>query len=249
MTTIITGTVIQGKKLGRTIDFPTANIFLEKGNISDGVFKVNIIIADKIYHGAGCYRENIETFEIHIFEFHENIYGKNIEIIIFEKIRENMNFSSLGELKDQIKNDIITIKNLKDYVLTFGTFDLVHPGHEYYLTEAKKYGDRLVTIVATDQNVQNFKHHHADRDIHQRIEDIKNLGIADIVCPGNEDNPLIWIKQYMPKVICLGYDQNSFTDQLEIYIQKEHLDISIIRIPPFQEKQFKSSILKPQKDL
>ncbi|MGB2111312.1 MAG: riboflavin kinase [Patescibacteria group bacterium] len=40
-------------------------------------------------------------------------------MIIFDKIRDNKKFNSLDELKGQIKIDIITIKNIKDYVLTF----------------------------------------------------------------------------------------------------------------------------------
>lgn len=42
-------------------------------------------------------------------------------------------------------------------VLTFGTFDIFHPGHEYYLREAKKHGDKLVTVIARDQTVKNVK--------------------------------------------------------------------------------------------
>ncbi|MCP4524180.1 MAG: adenylyltransferase/cytidyltransferase family protein [Candidatus Gracilibacteria bacterium] len=208
---------------------------------------MNVIYRGKIYHGAGCYRENIQVFETHIFQFHENIYGENLEVILFDKIRENKKFDSLGELEEQIKIDIFTIQNIKDYVLTFGTFDLVHPGHSHYLQEAKKYGDRLVTIVATNNNVKKFKKHTAQNDMNQRMNDVKKLGIADIVSPGNEENPLIWIKLYMPKVICLGYDQNSFTDQLNTYIKKQQLDILVIRLPPFQENIFKSSLLKNQK--
>jgi len=42
-------------------------------------------------------------------------------------------------------------------VMTFGTFDIVHPGHIHFLQQAKTYGDRLITIVARDMNVQKFK--------------------------------------------------------------------------------------------
>jgi riboflavin kinase/FMN adenylyltransferase len=56
---------------------------------------------------------------VHIFNFNQDIYGKKLKVILFDKIRNNKMFSSEEELKQQIKIDIITIKNLKDYVLTF----------------------------------------------------------------------------------------------------------------------------------
>jgi glycerol-3-phosphate cytidylyltransferase-like family protein len=73
------------------------------------------------------------------------------------------------------------------------------------------------------------------------------LKIADIVSPWNEENPLIWIKLYMPKVICLWYDQVWFSQKLEDYIKSENLDIFIKRIKPYKENKFKSSIIKKQK--
>ena len=44
---------------------------------------------------------------------------KKVKVIIFDKIRDNRNFDSEKDLKEQIKIDVVTIKNLKDYVLTF----------------------------------------------------------------------------------------------------------------------------------
>jgi FAD synthase len=58
---------------------------------------------------------------------------------LFDKIRENRKFKSVKNLKEQIRIDIATIKNLKDYVLTFGTFDVIHPGHIFFLQKAKNF--------------------------------------------------------------------------------------------------------------
>ena len=42
-------------------------------------------------------------------------------------------------------------------VMCAGTFDIIHPGHLYYLSEAKKYGDNLVVVVARDETSKDFK--------------------------------------------------------------------------------------------
>ncbi len=244
MVKIIKSEVIHGKKLWRQLGFPTANLEIQDNIIDDGVYKVNIIYKKKTYHGAASYSSKKGLLEVNIFHFDKNIYGEKIKVIIFDKIRDNKKFESLDELKYQIKIDIMTIKNIKDYVLTFGTFDHVHAGHEYYLSKAKRFWDRLVTIVATDKNVEKFKSNGPKYPLTKRIQDVKDLQIADIVSPWNEDNPLIWLKLYMPKVICLWYDQNSFTQMLEEYIQKENLDIFIKRLKPYKAEKFKSSLLK-----
>ncbi|MDQ7023324.1 MAG: adenylyltransferase/cytidyltransferase family protein [Candidatus Gracilibacteria bacterium] len=120
----------------------------------------------------------------------------------------------------------------------------VNKGHEYYLNEAKKYGDKLITIVATDKNIENFKKFKPNNNQKQRIEDIKNLNISDKVIAGNEDNPMKWISIYSPKIICLGYDQRGFVEKLKKHIIDNNLDIEIIRIGSHNPETYKSSLLK-----
>ncbi|MDR1944885.1 MAG: hypothetical protein LBQ59_02065 [Candidatus Peribacteria bacterium] len=54
-----------------------------------------------------------------MFDFNEDIYGKEIEIIILEKIRNNSNFQNKKELREQIEKDVKLAKTKKNYVLTF----------------------------------------------------------------------------------------------------------------------------------
>ncbi|NRH20949.1 hypothetical protein HOO68_02815 [Candidatus Gracilibacteria bacterium] len=117
------GIVIHGKKLGRTIGFPTANVALGKGLIEDGVYSLKITFDNSEYLGVGTYRESIELFEAHIFEFDRDIYDKNIEIHIIKKIRNNKKFESITDLKNQIEQDsqearkIILLPTLDEIVL------------------------------------------------------------------------------------------------------------------------------------
>jgi len=131
-----------------------------------------------------------------------------------------------------------------DTVLTFWTFDYVHPGHEYYLSKAKSYWDKLVTIISTNENVKKFKWKYPLDDENIRQKNIQKLGISDEVIIWNWSNPFIWLNIYSPKVICLWYDQKWFSETLEKYIWDNKLDIKVIRIKPFKEDFYKSSLLK-----
>ena len=112
------GTVVKGQKLGRTIQFPTANI-----NASDpdkiipgyGVYAVQVMVQGNSYHGMlnigsrPTVNNNADhrTVEVHIFNFDSDIYGKPIEVVFFKKLREEQKFPSLEALKDQLDKDKI----------------------------------------------------------------------------------------------------------------------------------------------
>ena len=243
MIKIISWIVIKWKQLGRLIWFPTVNLLLEDSELSDSTFKINIVIDGVVFSGAWVYRKELWLFEWHIFDFDKEIYWKEIEIIILEKIRDNIKISWLEELKKLISYDVSNIKKIKYTVLTFWSFDVVHKWHSYYLNQAKKYWDLLITIVATDQNIEKFKKFKPQNNQQKRIEDIKKLNISDEVVAGKEENFLKWIDIYSPKVICFGYDQR-WVEKVEDYITKNNLDIEIIRIKSFKPEVYKSSLLK-----
>lgn len=243
----IKGVVIKWNQLWRTIWFPTANIILEKDIIEDGTYKINIIIDSKIYHGAWSANNEKWLFESFIFDFNESIYDKEIEVIILEKIRNNYKFNNLEELKNQIQEDLKIIREKNNHVLTFGSFDLVHEWHRYFLWEAKKYWDILVTILATDKNIKKFKWCDPLYNIEERVKHINELNLSNLIITWDEDNPLKWIDMYLPKIICLGYDQVWFSNDLQKYIKNNNLDIEVIRIKPYKEDIFKSSLLKEKK--
>ncbi len=110
------GTVVEGQQLGRRIQFPTANI-----EASDphkiipgyGVYAVTVEIMGTIHQGMlnigtrPTVNNNADhrSIEVHIFNFDENIYGKQIELCFFDKIRNEQKFSSVDELKNQLERD------------------------------------------------------------------------------------------------------------------------------------------------
>ena len=111
----ISGEVIQGQHLGRTIGFKTANILYPKNivDIKNGVYGARVIVKNKLYRGIlnlgvkpTVSNENKRILEVNIFDFDENIYGENIKIEFEEMIREEKKFASLEELKNQISKDV-----------------------------------------------------------------------------------------------------------------------------------------------
>jgi len=236
----ISWTVIKGKRLWNKLWFPTANIKLSDQNIDYWVYKVNIIIENEIFHWVWTYLEWKDLFEAHIFDFNSDIYWEKIEIILLTKLRDNKKFDSLEELKENIAKDIEKAKNINIKVLTFWTFEILHPWHKYYLSSAKKYWDTLITIVGTDRNVEKIKGkkpRYIETERQKRLEELK---ISDIVIIWDEKNHLKWIQEYKPEIICLWYDQVGFIKKLE---ELEN-NIKIIRLKPFQEKIYKSSLLE-----
>ncbi len=239
------GEVIHGNKLGRTIGFPTANLSYSEIDISDSVFIINIIIDHKIHRGIWANMVKKWIFEAHIFNFSDDIYGKEIEIILLKKIRDNKNFNSLEEIKYQIQKDRDFATGLELNVLTFWSFDVIHEWHKYYLAEAKKCGTNLITIIATDSNIKKIKWHSPQNSQIQRFKEISELWISDEVYMGSEDHPMSWVHKFVPHVICLWYDQWwNFVEDLPEKISELWLETEIKRIPSFHPEKFKSSLLK-----
>ena len=109
------GVVVAGHRLGRTIGFPTANMQLYEplklvpGN---GVYFVRVRTVGRELFGMcniGCRptvnQGNNRTIETNIFDFNEDIYGLDMEISFIDKIRDEVRFDSLQELRDQLVAD------------------------------------------------------------------------------------------------------------------------------------------------
>jgi len=244
----ISGIVIDGDKNGRKLWFPTANIVLETEHIENATFCVNIEIDNMLYRWVWVYLLFKKIFEVNIFDFSKNIYGENISIYIKSKIRDNRKFESHEELSQQISQDVEYARNKEHTVLTSGSFDVIHPGHSYYLSEAQKYGEILITIVATDENIERIKWHITYHKLSQRISDIQALHISDAVIAGSNTDPLRWLQEYKPDSICLWYDQRGpFVEKIEKELSYLWLQTQIIRISPHKPEIYKSSLLKAKK--
>lgn len=128
-------------------------------------------------------------------------------------------------------------------VMVFGTFDGIHKGHLDFFRQAKKYGDYLIAVAGKDSNILKIKKHLPKKNEQERICGLKNCKLVDEALPGYENDPYKIIEEIKPEVICLGYDQSFFTNNLEKEIEKRGLQIKIFRLKPHKPDQFKSSVL------
>jgi riboflavin kinase/FMN adenylyltransferase len=110
------GTVVEGQKLGRKIQFPTANIEAsdpDKIIPGYGVYAVKVNIGRQTFQGMlnigsrPTVNNNADhrSIEVHIFDFDSDIYGEQIELVFFHKLREEQKFPSIEALKEQLAKD------------------------------------------------------------------------------------------------------------------------------------------------
>ena len=113
------GTVIEGKKIGRSIGFPTANLSLDQDTFipNFGVYSGKIYIDNNIFNtivniGLNPTVDDQATLKIeaHIFDFSSDIYNSKVEISLSKFIRKEIKFKNIDELKVQISEDIKTAK-------------------------------------------------------------------------------------------------------------------------------------------
>ena len=121
----ISGLVVKGRQLGRTINFPTANLELDGKYLlpeTNGVYVTKIKVNNKIYKSVTNIgynptvsdEKNRKFIETHILDFDEDIYGEKIEIYFYEFLRKEQKFESFDHLKEQLKLDKKTCEE-KDY--------------------------------------------------------------------------------------------------------------------------------------
>lgn len=110
----ITGVVQQGRQLGRTIGFPTANIRVEDPNKlipANGVYAVQVFINRRTVNGMlnSGFRPTVDglthAIEVHLFDFKEDLYGRELKVAFVDKLRDERKFDGLEALTNQLQKD------------------------------------------------------------------------------------------------------------------------------------------------
>lgn len=117
----LSGVVVRGNQLGRTIGYPTANIRVQddyKLIPEDSVYAIRVGWRDQLHRGMlnigmrPTVNGTLRTVETHIFDFNEDIYDEVLTLYLVEKIRTEQKFSGLDALKAQLRHDEQTARRL-----------------------------------------------------------------------------------------------------------------------------------------
>ena len=106
------GIVIHGQKIARTIGFPTANIPYNNNSILSAVFASVVKVNGKKFNAITFFNRERSILENHILDFHEDIYGKEIDVCLIKKVRDKMKFSSKEDAEKQFMQDVENAKNI-----------------------------------------------------------------------------------------------------------------------------------------
>ena len=108
------GDVIEGKKLGRKLGYPTANLNFSKEIVipKDGIYKTISVLEDESFSSITSignnptFNEELKTIETYIIDFNQNIYNQKLKIIFIDFIREQIKFDNEQDLVSQMNKDL-----------------------------------------------------------------------------------------------------------------------------------------------
>ena len=121
---IISGKVVSGNSLGRTIGFPTANIEIPSHKLlpKNGVYRVKVKIDSGGFDNIGMLyigkrsvlkqEDTVDHIEVNIFDFDQQVYGHEIELALTHRIRDDIKFENINQLATQLYKDKQKILNI-----------------------------------------------------------------------------------------------------------------------------------------
>ena len=130
------------------------------------------------------------------------------------------NMKTLGELQNSSSK----------IVLAGGVFDIIHPGHINTLNAAKKLGDTLVVVIATDKTALKMKKRKPLHSAELRQELVSSLSMVDLCIIGDEDDIFKTVDLVKPQIIALGYDQTHQEKYITEGCRKINLDVTVARL-------------------
>ena len=158
-----------------------------------------------------------------------------------------------GLIQNQLVNEdktTLTEKGIKSLhvVLAGGVFDIIHPGHISTLNAAKKLGDVLVIVVATDNTAVKMKKKKPLHTQDQRKELVNSLTMVDLCLIGHEGDIFKTVNQVRPQTIALGYDQVHQEKFITEGCKKINLEANVARLQSPIPDSSSSSIKKEYGD-
>lgn len=130
-----------------------------------------------------------------------------------------------------------------DHVMCFGTFDIFHPGHVFYLSEAQKFAHEMTVVIARDAKVMAVKWRSPLDNEEKRRENVaKAFPLARVIL-GDESDIFAPIRAHTPDILVFGYDQRVPEEKIHELFPA----ISMRRMEGLETDKWKSSILRDTK--
>ena len=134
---------------------------------------------------------------------------------------------------------------MKKRVLAFGAFDIIHPGHIFYLERARRLGSELVVVVARDSSIEREKGHPPVNDEKNRLIVVRALKPVDRAVLGlKTGSRLRVIAREKPQVIALGHDQAVTRSEVMRFLRENEMKARVVRMPPFKRRKYASTAVR-----
>lgn len=124
-------------------------------------------------------------------------------------------------------------------IVATGTFDILHPGHVYFLSESRKLGDELWVIVSREVNIKHKQLPIVSEE--QRRFMVESLKCVDHAVLGDTEDMFKPIREIQPDIIALGYNQYFNDEKLRADLKSRGINAEVVRIPAYTGSEFTSS--------
>ncbi|MCD1295490.1 FAD synthase [Methanocella sp. CWC-04] len=124
-------------------------------------------------------------------------------------------------------------------VVATGTFDILHPGHVLYLSEAKRLGDVLYVIVARDSTIKHKRKPMIPEE--QRLFMVRSLKCVDCAILGSDEDMFKPIREIDPDIIALGFNQHWDKEELQKKLKEQGIRAEVVRIDRSDPSPYASS--------
>lgn len=118
--------------------------------------------------------------------------------------------------------------------MCFGAFDGLHAGHEDYFRQAKERGDELFVVVARNSTIVELTGELPERSEDDRLKRVVEHPLVDDARLGYEDDKYRIIEELRPDIVCLGHDQDAFTENLDTELYRRGVSCVIQRCDPYE---------------
>lgn len=245
------GIVERGSGRAEKLGFPTANIRLS--DVPDaGIYAARAILGDETRDAIAYVDTRRKLLEAHLFGYEgAPLYGAHLKVALLKKMREDRLFPDDATLLHAIERDVQEVlayfAQPETRIMIFGTFDMIHKGHESLFMQARSLAKRpyLIVSVARDVSVARIKGAPPRTGEEERRALLAAHPLVDEAILSDLDGYMPHIRAARPDIIGLGYDQfGEYVDRLEEDLRREGIQAAIVRLAAFEPETYKTAKLR-----